>query len=59
MDDAGNRGPLSAERSGAANPSSNTIPPIASISPANIASLVRGSILVQGTASDNSGGSGI
>jgi hypothetical protein len=56
----GNIGPLSAERSGVTHSSSETvIPSVAITSPANNASLPCGSILVQGTASDNLGGSGI
>jgi fibronectin type 3 domain-containing protein len=60
VDNAGNIGPLSAERSGTTNASSDTtIPSVTITSPANNASLAPGSILVQGTSSDNPGGSGI
>ena len=60
VDNAGNIGPLSAERSGITNASSDTtIPSVAITSPANNASLAPGNIVVQGTASDNPGGSGI
>ena len=60
VDNAGNIGPLSAERSGITNASSDTtIPSVAITSPANNAFLAPGNIIVQGTASDNPGGSGI
>ena len=60
MDNAGNIGPLSSERSGTTSASSDTtIPSVTITSPTNNASLGSGSILVQGIASDNLGGSGI
>ena len=60
VDNAGNIGPLSTERSGTTNPSTDTtIPSVTITSPINNASLASGSIVVQGIASDNLGGSGI
>jgi hypothetical protein len=59
VDTAGNIGALSGEASGTTSGPDTTIPNLAITSPTTGSTLPPGSVLVQGTASDNTGGSGV